>query len=96
MISQILYYFLGFLNLVLLAYVVLSWVQLGRQVSRSVPHIDSSNPLVRFIDDTASMILYPLRRMLAPYQRGVPLDISVILAFLIIAFLQRLALALPF
>lgn len=96
MVAQILFYFLGFLQLVLLAYVVLSWVQMGRQVSRSVPHVDSSNPLVRFIDDTANMILYPLRKMLAPYQSGIPLDISVILAFLILAFLRRLALSLPF
>jgi uncharacterized protein YggT (Ycf19 family) len=76
------------LLLILFAYVILSWVQVAGQMSRSVPRVSPGNPLVRFIEDVSGIILSPIRRVLEPYQRNIPLDLSVIVAFLLLVLIR--------
>jgi uncharacterized protein YggT (Ycf19 family) len=78
------------LQLILVAYIILSWLEFYRQSQRRGPLIDPGNPVVRFIEQVAFTILHPIRRVLAPYQRGVPIDFSVIVAILLIALIRRL------
>ncbi len=87
-IVQILSSILGIVQLILLAYVIISIVDMfGRMSQRGSP-INMGNPIIRFIDDIASAILRPIRKVLEPYQRGMPLDLSVIVAFLLIGLIQ--------
>ena len=96
-IQTILSSLVNVLMLILFAYVILSWVQVAGQMSRSVPRISPGNPLVRFIEDISGMILSPIRRLLAPYQRNIPLDLSVIVAFFgLVLIRDAIILRLPF
>jgi len=88
---------LRIVELLLFAYIILSWVQLARSMSRSVPFIDPRNPVVRFLEGFAYTILHPVRRVLAPYQRGMPIDLSVIVVYILIEVFRNLVvLRLPF
>jgi uncharacterized protein YggT (Ycf19 family) len=87
-VQTILNQFITILEVVLFAYIILSWVQFAGQVSRSVPRVPSGNPIVRFIEDVAGAILSPFRRLLAPYQRNIPLDLSVIVAYLALELIR--------
>lgn len=48
---------------------------------------DPYNPIVQFLYKTTEPILYPIRRML-PFQFNVGIDISPIIAFLLLIFLK--------
>jgi len=63
-------------ELVLLARVVLSWLQ-----------VDPSNPIVKFLYDITEPVLAPIRRRVAPMGG---LDLSPIIALLILIVLRAL------
>jgi YggT family protein len=65
---------------------VLYWLILVRALISWV-NPDPYNPIVRFLYKTTEPILYPIRRML-PLDAGIGLDISPIIAFLILIFLR--------
>jgi len=96
-VQTILFQIVNVLELILFAYVILSWVQVAGQVSRNVPRVPSGNPIVRFIEDVSGAMLRPIRRVLAPYQRNVPIDFSVIVLFFGLELLKMAVIArLPF
>ena len=74
-IANILDYILGIYKWILLIVVLLSWVS-----------PDPYNPIVRFLHTITEPVLRPIRRMIG-FTFG-PLDISPIIVFLIIMFLQ--------
>jgi len=63
---------------------VLYWLILIRALISWV-NPDPYNPVVQFLNKTTEPILYPIRKML-PVQLGIGIDISPIIAFLIIIF----------
>ena len=65
---------------IMIARVVLSWV-----------NPDPFNPIVRFIHSVTEPVLYPLRRKLPLSFSGI--DLSPIVVFLLIVFLQRFVVA---
>jgi len=65
---------------------ILYWLILIRALVSWV-NPDPYNPVVQFLYKTTEPILYPIRRVL-PLQMGIGLDLSPILAFLIIIFLR--------
>lgn len=83
-VQTILLQIINVLQLILFAYIILSWVRFAGQMSRNVPNVPSGNPIVRFIEDVSEAMVRPIRRLLAPYQRGIPLDLSVLVVFLIL------------
>ena len=74
-IANILDFILGIYKWILLIVVLLSWVS-----------PDPYNPIVRFLHTITEPVLRPIRRMIG-FTFG-PLDISPIIVFLIIMFLQ--------
>lgn len=77
------------LSWILIAYIILSWLELWRQMSpRSAPRISTANPIVRFIERVAHTVLSPIRRVVEPYQRGYGIDFSPFIAFLLIGLLR--------
>ena len=74
-IANILDYILGIYKWILLIVVLLSWV-----------NPDPYNPIVSFLHSITEPVLRPIRRMIG-FTFG-PLDISPIIVFLIIMFLQ--------
>lgn len=64
-------------QLILLARVLLSWF----------PNIDRSNPLIRLVFDITEPILRPIRDLMP---RGMMLDFSPLIVFLVISVLMRL------
>jgi len=83
MFSNLLSAIAGLLNVILTA---LYWLILIRALISWV-NPDPYNPIVRFLYKTTEPILYPIRRML-PLDAGIGLDISPIIAFLILIFLR--------
>lgn len=71
------------LNVVL---TVLYWLILIRALISWV-NPDPYNPIVQFLYKATEPILYPIRRML-PVQLGIGIDISPIIAFLILIFVR--------
>ncbi len=65
---------------------VLYWLILIR-VLISWVNPDPYNPIVQFLYKTTEPILYPIRRVL-PFKIGIGIDISPIIAFLILIFLR--------
>ena len=63
---------------------VLYWLILIRALISWV-NPDPYNPVVQFLNKTTEPILYPIRKMM-PVQLGIGIDISPIIAFLIIIF----------
>jgi len=63
---------------------VLYWLILIRALISWV-NPDPYNPVVQFLNKTTEPILYPIRKMI-PVQLGIGIDISPIIAFLIIIF----------
>ncbi|MBU4342389.1 MAG: YggT family protein [Candidatus Omnitrophica bacterium] len=63
---------------------VLYWLILIRALISWV-NPDPYNPVVQFLNKTTEPILYPIRKML-PVQLSIGIDISPIIAFLIIIF----------
>ena len=74
-IANILDFILGIYKWILLIVVLLSWVS-----------PDPYNPIVRFLHTITEPVLRPIRRMIG-FTFG-PLDISPIIVFLIIMFIQ--------
>ncbi|MBU1853668.1 MAG: YggT family protein [Candidatus Omnitrophica bacterium] len=71
------------LNIVL---TILYWLLLIRALISWV-NPDPHNPIVMFLYKTTEPILYPIRKML-PLQFGIGIDLSPIIAFLILIFLR--------
>jgi len=65
---------------------VLYWLILVRALISWV-NPDPYNPIVQFLYKTTEPILYPIRRAL-PLKIGIGIDISPIIAFLVIIFLR--------
>jgi len=65
---------------------VLYWLILIRALISWV-NPDPYNPIVQFLYKTTEPILYPIRRMI-PMQFGIGIDLSPIIAFLILIFLR--------
>ena len=65
---------------------VLYWLILIRALISWV-NPDPYNPIVQFLFKATEPILYPIRRMI-PMQFGIGIDISPIIAFLILIFLR--------
>jgi YggT family protein len=82
-LSNLLSAIASLLNVIL---TVLYWLILVRALISWV-NPDPYNPIVRFLYKTTEPILYPIRRML-PLDAGIGLDISPIIAFLILIFLR--------
>ena len=77
-IAQVLAYVLEALKWLVIVRALLSWV-----------NPDPYNPIVQFIERVTEPILQPLRQLIPIYKIGI--DISPILAILIIFFLQSFA-----
>jgi YggT family protein len=71
------------INLVL---TIMYWLILIRALLSWV-NPDPYNPVVQFLYKTTEPILYPIRRML-PLNWGINIDLSPLIAFLLIAFLR--------
>jgi YggT family protein len=65
---------------------ILYWLILVRALVSWV-NPDPFNPIVQFLYKTTEPILYSIRRIL-PFQSGIGIDISPIIAFLLIIFLK--------
>lgn len=79
---------IGILELILLAYILLSWLELWQRSSRSAPHFDLNNPVVHWIQSVAYTVLHPIRRVIDPYQRNSGFDFSVIIAYFILELIK--------
>lgn len=77
LLLQILGAVLTVFQLILLARVLLSWF----------PNVDRSNPLIRFVFEVTEPILRPIRDLMP---RGMMLDFSPLIVFLVISVLMRL------
>lgn len=75
-IATILEYVLMIVNILIVIRALISWV-----------NPDPYNPIVRFLQATTEPILAPIRRKLPMFSLGI--DISPIIAFLAIMFLQK-------
>ncbi len=71
------------LNIIL---TILYWLRLIRALLSWV-NPDPYNPVVQFLYKTTEPILYPIRKMI-PFQFGIGIDLSPILAFLVLIFLR--------
>ncbi len=71
------------LNIIL---TILYWLILIRALISWV-NPDPYNPVVQFLYKTTEPVLYPIRRIL-PLRTGIGIDISPIIAFLILIFLK--------
>lgn len=67
-------------------FTVMYWLLLIRALVSWV-NPDPYNPVVQFLYKTTEPILYPIRKML-PINMGIGIDISPIIAFLILIFLR--------
>ncbi len=65
---------------------ILYWLILIRALISWV-NPDPYNPIVQFLYKTTEPILYPIRKMI-PMQFGIGIDISPIIAFLLLIFLR--------
>lgn len=81
---------------ILMASVILSWVELFQRSSRSGTRLNLDNPVVRFIESVSYTLLHPIRRVIDPYQRGSGIDFSAIVALLAIQFVHLWVVTLPF
>ena len=90
LVVLVLNYFLLAIQVILFIYMILSWVELANRMSSSVPRLSMGNPFVRFIYDTAEAILRPIRKVLQPYQRDIPIDLSFIAAIILIELVRSL------
>jgi uncharacterized protein YggT (Ycf19 family) len=79
---------------VLLASVLLSWVELIQRSSRSRINLD--NTVVRFIEGISYTLLHPIRRVIDPYQRSSGFDFSPIVAIIVLSFVREWVIQLPF
>lgn len=75
------------LNLLLTAY---TWVIIFRALISWV-NPDPYNPIVQFLYKVTEPVLYPIRRMMGSYAIGI--DLSPLIAILIIVFLQQFLVA---
>jgi YggT family protein len=73
---RLLYGILNLYELVIIARVILSWV-----------NVDSYNPVIRFIHNITEPILAPIRQLLPTERIG--LDLSPLIVILIIQIIQR-------
>lgn len=81
---------------ILLASVILSWVEFFQRSSRSRSRINLDNPVVRFIESVSYTILHPIRRVIDPYQRGAGIDFSAIIAIIALQVIHEWIVQLPF
>jgi YggT family protein len=65
---------------------ILYWLILIRALLSWV-NPDPYNPIVQFLHKTTDPVLYPIRRLM-PMQYGIGIDLSPLIAFLIIIFLR--------
>ncbi|MCC6444626.1 MAG: YggT family protein [Armatimonadetes bacterium] len=72
------------LELFVLIHVLLSWV----------PVLDRQHPVVKFIDSVVNPILAPFRRLLWPLTKQIGIDISPILLFFVLGFVERVVISL--
>lgn len=84
-LRQVVYILLELLKWIILARVVLTWLP------RFGVHVDSQNPIVRFMHLVTEPFLYPLRR----FSRVGMIDLSPIIAFFLISLVQQYALGRP-
>lgn len=82
-LSNLLSAIASLLNVILTA---LYWLILVRALISWV-NPDPYNPIVKFLYKTTEPILYPIRKML-PFNAGLGLDVSPIIAFLALIFLR--------
>ncbi len=76
------------LNLLILARILMSWLPMAGI------RIDPYNPIVRVLIDTTDIFLEPFRRLIPPIAG---MDLSPIVAILVLSMVQQLVLALlPF
>ncbi|MCP4649032.1 MAG: YggT family protein [PVC group bacterium] len=67
---------------------ILYWLILARALISWVSP-DPYNPIVRFLRQATDPILEPIRRVLMPLTYKIHIDLSTIVAFFLIVFLQR-------
>lgn len=70
--------------LILLIEVIISWI----------PAIPRYHPFVRLVHSLSEPVLRPLRRLVPPEKLGY-LDVSPIIAFLLLSFLRRILMSMP-
>ena len=79
--------FFNFLNILLLARIIMSWLMMGMRM----------NPLFAFIYNLTEPLLLPIRRLLAKSPLGGPgmmIDFSVLFLFLILRILHPIVISL--
>ena len=74
-VAQVLSYFLEFYKWVIIVNSLISWV-----------NPDPYNPIVQFLQKVTEPVLYPIRRAIG---YGIGIDLSPIIALLLIVFLQN-------
>ena len=78
----------GFATVLWLALTVMYWLILIRALISWVSP-DPYNPIVQFIHRTTDPVLEPLRSLMMPVTMRIRIDLSPLLAFFLIIFLQR-------
>ena len=78
----------GFATVLGLALTIMYWLILIRALISWVSP-DPYNPIVQFLRRTTDPVLEPLRYLLMPLTMRIRIDLSPLLAFFIIVFLQR-------
>ena len=78
----------GFATVLGLALTIMYWLILIRALISWVSP-DPYNPIVQFLHKTTDPLLEPLRYLLMPLTMQIRIDLSPLLAFFLIVFLQR-------
>lgn len=78
--AQIINFLFLLFDILIIAYVILSWVRVS-------PYDPTWGPIVRFVNQAAEPFLNPIRRLLPPMGG---LDFSPMLLLILSSFLQRL------
>jgi YggT family protein len=85
-VRDVLCYALGIFNLLLLVYVILSWV-----IAFVRPTPDWLYPVIRFTNRVVEPVLRPLRNLMPPLRVGaMAFDTSILLLFVLV-YIMRLA-----
>lgn len=68
---------------------IYQWIIVARAITSWIPNISRYHPLVRLLVNITDPVLYPFQRLIPPEKTGF-LDLSPVLAFFAIEFLEAL------
>jgi YggT family protein len=76
---RLLLFALNILQILIIIHVILSWIRPRRH-----------HPAMGLLDSIVSPILYPIRNVLRPYMRNMPIDFSPLVAILLLEVVRSL------